>query len=255
MIIGVVVYQSDSISHFFTKLSCSLSDGSNYDCGSGGSKNHHIVAAAIFFISAIAAFVGNRWASRSSATWSGPLGRSMAARRNAVQVVVGLLAIAGFLTVRTENDSALHKTNVGAMARILQRADIPSLQGDVEQLDSGGQQFFGTAPVHDGDIAAVCQAFLDAVSRIESQHMLKKVTTESDQVTSCVNQISVVVDAPMDGTVYPTGSFHVAGLYRPSSSGDAVDFWAILSLNGGRGSNPATPYPQGYQWSVSISQQ
>lgn len=262
LMIGVAIYGSSAVSHFFGQIASCLGDGSNDGCGNAAPQNPHVLSAALFVIAATVAFLGHQWLAHSSTSSIESTSPSPAARRKKVFASIALLAVAGVVTVQIESHSLTHSTNqsamaknyVSAMAKILERADIPGLQGSVEQLDSGGQMFYGTAPVRSGDIASVCRSFLDALSRIESKNLPKVVETDTGQVTSCISQISVVIDAPIDGTMYPVGSFHVPGLYRPTNTGEYVEFWAVLSLDAGRGSNSTTPYPRGYLWSVSISQ-
>ena len=53
------VYYAGAIDHKFTKLSCSLSDGSAIDCGAGPTPYIHRISAALFLAAGLTAIVAS----------------------------------------------------------------------------------------------------------------------------------------------------------------------------------------------------
>ena len=76
--------------------------------------------------------------------------------------------------------------------------------------------------------------------------MAERVTTLP--LANCISEISKATGPAIDGITYPTSPFIVIG-----TRSNGVRFRAYLGLAGGRGSNPGTPYPEGYQWGMAVN--
>ena len=243
------IYYSEPFGHFFTQLSCQLSDGSTYDCGRGEVANPHVLSAVVMLLAAISAFAAHVWLKRrmSAANDAPPPWQ-----KYAVYATIAALIGSSWMLGQVETHRSQWNSDVGRMATFLERANIPGVQGGIEQLDSGGQQYFATAPLRNSDLTEMCQTFLGAIARINSSHRAHPVRTAATSLTECTQQLGEVRGAPAPGDVYPIANYFVHGSYRPSTSHRDVAFIAGLGLCADRGSNPTTPFPTGYQWNISL---
>jgi hypothetical protein len=89
LLVGIAVYLSSPVSHFFSQAFNCISDDPTELCGSAAPKNENLLSAALLVIAATVSFVGHQWLEHSD---------SQPSRRNLLYGAIALLVILGLFS-------------------------------------------------------------------------------------------------------------------------------------------------------------